>query len=174
MKGVDWVGLTPPEYRPGDDDLIREAIASGAGGWRAKEFVKPDGTRVAVEVLVVALERDPFRWMSLLRRKPERRPGTDVATPVAGALLRLARRLAGTGSVEDLLQVVDRLLAPAMGASYANVALLDEDGASLRIHHDPGTDADVKDRWITVPVTRRHAVGRRGDVRPDAALRQPR
>jgi serine phosphatase RsbU (regulator of sigma subunit) len=150
---IDWVAITPPHYRNADDDAMREAVTTGATGWLTKQFLRPDASLVTVQLLVIALERQPFRWLSLLRPVPE--PSRDVAgeVRVAGSLLRLARRLAGTGSTEEVFAVVDRLLAPALGAAYANVALLDTETGTLRIHHDPSADDDIRERWVSVPST---------------------
>lgn len=153
-ESIDWVSMTPPEYRAADDDAMRESVVSGASGWFRKQFLRADGTRVTADVLVIALERDPLRWLAFLRPDVGH-TGVALGEGVskASSLLRLARRLAGTGSIDEVFAVVDRLLAPALGAKLANMALLDPESGMLHIHHDPNADDTVRERWVSLPPT---------------------
>lgn len=154
LEPVDWVGMTPPEFRLGDDAAIREALTSGTSPWFSKTFIRRDGGRVDAHLMVVTLSQEPFRWLALIRPSGERvaSPAADAAMSASG-LLMMARRLAGAASVDDVLEIFDRLAAPTLGASYVNVALLDEEGETLTIHHDPGLVAEVGERWTHMAVS---------------------
>lgn len=155
-QGIDWVGLTPPEFRTGDDQAINDAIQFGASRWFRKEFEVPDGSRVTIDLLFIATEADPFRWIALLRepgssplrrrREPLRALGQYDAADVT---FRLARRVAGAGTLRQVLIAVDRLATGAIGCDLVSIATPTEWG-TLRIHHDPGASAAIRDRYDEV------------------------
>lgn len=157
---LDWVSITPPEFRTSDDEAMQMVRTRGTTRWWRKVFLGRDGRPRDVELLIVMLHPDPFRWYALVR-EPELagsglRPDQVVsaATPVSmgSALLRLARNLASARSLTDVYLVVDRLVASTLGAAYANVCTLDDDGALLRIHHDPSAPPDVQEAWSELKV----------------------
>lgn len=160
LVGIDWIGLTPVEFRAGDDDLIQDAIRHGVTEWAAKVFVRPDGGRIDVELLVASIAADPFEWVALLRR-PAAGPVSAPLTGdhVARRRLRLSRRLAGCRTVEEVLAVVDRLGAATIGAAYVNVAFVDPAQGVLRLHHDPGLEEGIRQRWQEVPLDRSTLLG---------------
>lgn len=150
-QGIDWVGLTPPEYRTSDDQAINDAINFGASRWYRKEFFVTGGTRVTVDLLFIATEADPFRWLALLREpesSPLRRAGTALKSlapyDAADVTFRLARRVAGAGTLRQVLKAVDRLAPAALGCNLVSVALPTEWG-TLSIHHDPSVPTDIRD-----------------------------
>jgi hypothetical protein len=166
LETIDWVGMTPPEYRLADDEAIRRTIASGSSRWYTKQFELPDGARITVEVLAIALTADPFRWIALIRQPEHAAVGHRLDdSERAAALLTMARRLAGARGLGDVFDIVDRMGATALGAAYLSVALLDRESERLLIHHDPGLDADVRQRWTDVPLDGRTLLG-------DAAVQQ--
>ena len=70
----------------------------------------------------------------------------------AEALAELAGEMAGAESAEILAERVAALAAPAVGADFSNLALLSEDGRSLRLYHGEVLDRGIAARWSQVPV----------------------
>lgn len=156
-EGIDWVGMTPPEFRAADDHAISDAVQYSASRWFRKDFVLPQGERVSVDLLVIATEVNPFRWVALVREagsSPLPAPGPsrsaiDAAPVQTGrAVLALARRLAGASTTPQVFTAVDRLGAAAMGCDYVNVATPVD--ASLRIHHDPSIDESIREQYTDI------------------------
>lgn len=160
--GVDWIGMTPPEYRTGDDEAMTDAKLYGASSWFQKEYIICDGERRRVELLVIALQNEPFRWLALLRSAGSSplRPGPPLRAGQPGrSLLRLARRLAGAASLEEVMRIVDRLGAGALDADSVSVCLLNEDGTQLTVHHDPTTSPGVASRYAEIAVAETTMIG---------------
>jgi hypothetical protein len=161
-QGVDWVGMTPPEHRAADDTAISDAKHYGASSWYRKVFVTGNGERREVELLVLSLQVEPFRWLALLRSagSSPASPSTESsAETVALPTLQLARRLAGAGSVDDVTRIVDRLSTTALDAAHVSLSLLDEDSSTLRIHHDPATAPGVARRYSSLDVSESTMLG---------------
>lgn len=55
LRGVDWhTALTPPEWRAGEQQKLDELRRTGRAVTYQKEYIRKDGTRVPVELLVGA------------------------------------------------------------------------------------------------------------------------
>lgn len=157
--GIDWVGMTPPEYRGADDQAIHDAIKFGASRWFRKEFQVAADVRVTIDLVVIATSTDPFRWIAFLR-EPDSSPlrqgshGSALRALArydsAEVTFRLARQLAGAGTLRQILTAIDRLALSAIGCEYVNVATPTDSG-TLHIHHDPGAATTLKDRYDEVP-----------------------
>lgn len=156
--GIDWVGLTPPEYRQADDQAIHDATKFGASRWFRKEFLVDDGDRVTTDLIVIATETNPFRFIALLREpgsSPLRSRGrpspllTAYDATATASTLRLARRVAGAGTLRQLLSTIDRLAPGAIGCDYVNIATATEWG-TLQIHHEPSADRAILDLYAEV------------------------
>lgn len=161
-SGLDWIGLTPPEYRAADDTAISDAKHYGASRWYSKEYITANGERSEVELLVLSLQVEPFRWLALLRSSgssPASPTTESSAVAVAMPTLRLARRLAGAGSVDDVTRIVDRLSTSALDADHVSLSLLDEDSSTLRIHHDPTTAPGVTREYSSLDVSESTMIG---------------
>lgn len=154
-EGIDWVGMTPAEFRAADDRAISDAVQYSASRWFRKEFILPDGERVGVDLLVIATEVNPFRWVALVRESgssplpaaDRRGPALDDPVRTGHAVLALARRLAGARTARDVFAAVDRLGASALGCDYVNVATLANSTSTLLLHHDPSTDPAIRDQY---------------------------
>lgn len=154
--GLDWVGITPPEYRTGDDQAINDAIKFGASRWFRKQFLTADETRVMIDLIVIATEITPFRFIALLR-EPNSSPlrGHEstlqllTAYDTTDATFRLARRMAGAGTLRQVLTAIDRLAAGAIGCDYVNVATATE-WSTLHIHHEPSAAPSIRDQYTEV------------------------
>ena len=166
-EGVSWVALTPPEYMGGDDRAIVDAIKYGVSGWFRKEFVVGDGGRIAVDLVAIATDNDPFRWVAFMRQAGSSPLPVQHASSISGtrrsyttddASLRLARRLAGAATLRDVVTAVDRLAASSLGCDFANFALVSEHD-TLHIHHVPSTDPLIAERYDEIPLDRSTLLG---------------
>jgi len=166
-EGVSWVDLTPPEYQGSDDRANVDAIKYGVSGWFRKEFMVGAGDRTAIDLVVVATNSNPFRWMALMRlagssplpvqhassfSTSERSYSHDDAT------LRLARRLAAAVTLRDVVTAVDRLAASSLGCDYVNFAIVSEN-RTLRIHHVTSANPLVAERYDELPLDRSTLLG---------------
>ncbi len=167
VEGLSWVALTPPEYQGSDDRATVDAIKFGVSGWFRKEFIIGDGGRVAVDVVVVATNSDPFRWITFMRLAgssplPVKHASSFSTTERSyshdDATFRLARRLAGAVTLRDVVTAVDRLAASSFGCDYVNFALVSEHN-TLRIHHVPSADPLVIGRYDEIPLDRSTLLG---------------
>jgi hypothetical protein len=161
-SGLDWVGITPPEFRADDDTAISDAKHYGASRWYRKEFVLPSGEHSEVELLVLALQVEPFRWLALLRSAGSSPASASVVSSedtVAMATLRLARRLAGAGSLDDVTRIVDRLSTSALDAHHVSIALVNGDSATLEVHLDPATAPGVTRKFSSIDISDATMIG---------------
>ena len=63
---VAWKDLTPPEWREGDRRALEELASSGVASLREKEYIRKDGTRVAVLVGTAMLEEETTASISFV------------------------------------------------------------------------------------------------------------
>jgi PAS domain S-box-containing protein len=68
------------------------------------------------------------------------------------AFARFARALAVAVHSDDVAQAVGTYLARALGASFANLALLDPHADEVRLVHDPTLDKAIAERYVTIPL----------------------
>ncbi|MFC4020212.1 SpoIIE family protein phosphatase [Micromonospora sp. GCM10011542] len=61
---LDWRELTPPGWEVADERALTELATAGRARAYAKEYRHRDGHRVPVLIGVVALEREPLRWLA--------------------------------------------------------------------------------------------------------------
>ncbi|MFC4150259.1 PAS domain S-box protein [Micromonospora mangrovi] len=61
---LDWPGLTPPGWEEADRRALAELAETGRARTYDKEYRHADGRRVPVQIGVVALQRQPLRWLA--------------------------------------------------------------------------------------------------------------
>jgi len=81
-------------------------------------------------------------------------PLADVPVPAVGAPVprRLPDALALPATSAQVAHFVALRAAACVGADYANLALLDDAGTSLRLFHDAFLDQDIADRYTDVAI----------------------
>lgn len=162
-SGIDWIALTPPEYRALDDVAISQVKLYGASSWYQKEFVAETGERRLIELLVLGLQTEPFRWLALLRNagsSPLDAESSASERQHPSAVLRLAQGLAGASSLQDVMRIVDRLATGALQAVHVSLGLLTDDRSQLIVHHDPMVAPDIVQRHLTIEVSETTMLGR--------------
>jgi PAS domain S-box-containing protein len=70
---IGWGQLTPPEYAASDERAIRQLKATGVATPFEKEFIRKDGTRIAVLIAVAMLEASASECVALLIDLTERK-----------------------------------------------------------------------------------------------------
>jgi PAS domain S-box-containing protein len=164
---LDWATLTPPDWRAATEAALREIEETGRVGPFEKEYVRPDGTRAAVIVGSVRLEREPLRLMSFVidqtaRRVAERererllvreRQARQEAEVTVERLGRLQRATAALSAALSPTEVGDATVTQALESLRADAGTLGlRDGNEVVLVHDRGyTDEDAT-QWRRFPM----------------------
>lgn len=94
---------------------------------------------------------------------------TEVAVPLANSgpvpmhsppMDELIATLSGAYSPEAIASAVASKAAPAAGAAYSNVAMLDPSGTTAQLDHGPQLENDMARRWATIPVDHSTPLGK--------------
>ena len=130
----DWRRATPAEQVPLDEAAIAEARARGWWEPYEKEFLRPDGSRLAVRVSSAPLPGEPGRLVVLVQDISEQREAelrrdllrqeVDHRAKNALATARAALRLTRATSIEAFIDQVDGRI----GALAQAISLLAETG----------------------------------------------
>ena len=71
---IDWVNMTPPEYRRFDDDSVAELKAAGINRTAyEKEYIRKDGTRVPIILASAMLDEGRFRGVAFVLDNSDRK-----------------------------------------------------------------------------------------------------
>ena len=143
---VHWRTLTPPEWTDLDTEGVAELRTYGSYGPHLKEYRRPDGTRVTVEVAGALLSDEPLTWVTFVRDATAL-PAAELLTGSGERLAALATDLARDITVSDVARTLIGHLRRSLGASGAG----DPGRAPGGPGHAPG--ADRRD-----PRAGRHAV----------------
>jgi PAS domain S-box-containing protein len=79
LGDLRWTDLTPPEYFPVANRALQELIETGACTPFEKEYLLPDGSRVAVLVGASRIEENPLTWVSYIVELSALRKRTEKA-----------------------------------------------------------------------------------------------
>jgi PAS domain S-box-containing protein len=92
-----WTALTPSEWRDCDDQALAELRATGTAHPREKEYIRKDGSRVAVLIGSTMLDDREDEGVSFVLDLTERKQ-TEEALRQSESYLSEAQRLSSTGS----------------------------------------------------------------------------
>jgi len=105
LRGMDWGGvLTPPEWQEAERQRLAELHRTGNPVWYEKEYIRKDGTRVPIELLVHLVANEdgsPLYYYSFITDITERR---QAEKSLHEAQLRTATILEG---IADTFYSVD-------------------------------------------------------------------
>ncbi|GHO84724.1 PAS domain S-box protein [Dictyobacter formicarum] len=90
---VDWRAVTPPEYLPRDDLGLQELRERGVCTPFEKEYVRSDGSRVAVLIGAAAVQIEPLQWVCFILDITERKRQEQRLQQALDALLLVAAAL---------------------------------------------------------------------------------
>ena len=155
---VDWRAMTPPEWAEADARGVAQLLARGTMDPFEKEFRRPDGTRVPVLLTAATFPEEPGRGVTLVldlsaRKAAERalhaaRARTERLQAATAALSRAA-------TPEDVARVATAQIVAALGAQGvvgASLAVLEPDGATLRLLAASEHPDGIQAAWSTFPL----------------------
>ena len=89
---IDWLNMTPPEYRHLDEASIAELKATGVNGKPLeKEYIRKDGTRIPVAVAGAMLDEDRINGVAFVQDITERKQAQETLRAqhaILGAILQ--------------------------------------------------------------------------------------
>jgi formate hydrogenlyase transcriptional activator len=124
---LSWPDLTPPEYAPLDELAHEEGLRFGACTPFEKEFIRKDGTRVAVLIATAVLKLSPFQWISFVQDLRDRDRLESVEEEVE--FQQGFEEIIGTSAALRRVQRQVRLVAP----TDATVLILGETGTGKEL-----------------------------------------
>ena len=127
---VHWRLLTAPEWTSMDDSAVDELRATGSYGPHLKEYLRPDGTRLTVEVTSALLSPEPPSWVTFIR-DPAAQPDSGTLADSAERLAVLAGELGRDVTVTDVTRTLTRHVRQAMGALGSTIMVVDLAGQSM-------------------------------------------
>ena len=118
---INWIELTPPEYRQLDEQALAETRARGVCASYEKEYVRRDGRRVPVLIGGAAFENDPDSGIFFVVDLSDRKQ--------AESLLRESERRFRV--MADTAPVLIWMAGPDSLCNYFNKAWLDFTGRTI-------------------------------------------
>jgi PAS domain S-box-containing protein len=157
LQAMDWSReLTPPEWRALEHESLAELERTGEPVRYEKEYVRKNGSRVPIELLVhrvAGADGKTLYYYSFLTDITERKQAQRQLAANLDAMTRLQKL--GTlfvrgGELEPILgQVVEAAIAIS-GADFGDVQLLDAETGGLRIVAQRGFPQWWVDYWSLV------------------------
>ncbi|MEA2166830.1 MAG: hypothetical protein QOF76_130 [Solirubrobacteraceae bacterium] len=148
--GLDWTAITPPEYVEAD---ARALASIGSGSEAApyeKEYIRPDGRRVAVLINGKLISREPLRIIATSFELTERRAAErDVAAALARTrrLQQITASLSATNSAAEIARAVLHHGLEELSASAAILVRGD------KVEHAVGFPPAQVEGWTQFPAT---------------------
>ncbi|MGN6606132.1 MAG: SpoIIE family protein phosphatase [Jatrophihabitans sp.] len=163
---IDWVAITPPEYRAIDEVKVAELRDRGSHAPYEKEYVRKDGSRVPLLVASAHLDRAAGTGLSLMVDLSEQwaaRATAEAATRRLALIADVSRSLLDAVSGDDVLHRFADALVPAVG-TFAAVFVAE--GPLLRRAAVASTEPGLAAQLVN-----RHPVPASSDVPVVRALR---
>ena len=149
---VHWRTLTPPEWTDLDTQAVAELRAYGSYGPHLKEYRRPDGTRVTVEVAGALLSDEPLTWVTFVRDATAL-PAAELLTGSGERLAALATDLARDITVSDVARTLIGHLRRSLGASGAAILDVLPGGQAMRPVLTDGIPGQAATRFGEIPTT---------------------
>lgn len=113
LQGTTYYQLTPPEYHQADSERVKTIIEFNQSAEYEKEFIRKDGSRVAVAVTAFPVngnDGNPIGLAGIIRDITERKSFENQLTHQAlhDPLTKLANRVLFSNRVEHALERVSR------------------------------------------------------------------
>ncbi|GER91789.1 sensor histidine kinase [Dictyobacter vulcani] len=112
--GIDWVDITPVEYKPLYEQALHELQTRGVCTPFEKEYIHRDGSRVPVLLGAATIQQDPLQWVSFMLDLTTQKQVEHERTRALAAFQALA---------EHSPDVITRFDAATFRLQYANPAL---------------------------------------------------
>ncbi len=104
----DWFALTPAEWRSADQLAVEQLAKSGVAALREKEYIRKDGSRIAVLVGSEMVGRDVPLAMSFIVDLTERKQAQATLERLREVRATEARSRALLDTAPDAMVIVDR------------------------------------------------------------------
>jgi hypothetical protein len=150
--GIRWPELTPPEFRPADEQALAQLKATGVDIPYEKEFVRKDGSRVPVIIGAAMLdelrqEGVAFVLDNTARKQAEIRLGRDFSAVTK--LQEVGSLFVREGNLQAVLERIVEVAIDISKADFGNIQLLDPE-SGLRIAAHRGFPQWYLDYWNQV------------------------
>ena len=149
--GLDWMAMTPPEHRAQDERGMEVLRRGEPFPVVEKEYLRPDGSRVAVLIGGAVVNSEPYEWVSVV---------VDVSDHkhLEWRLLLAERRHheAEMRAASTTLAALQQALLPA--------ELPDPPGISLAARYSAAKDSEVGGDWYDAFLTDGRLLCTVGDV----------
>ena len=135
LRTIDWAKvLTPPEWLAGEREKLEELNRTGQPVRYEKEYIRKDGTRVPIELLV-HLARDeqgqPLYYYAFITKITERKAGEEQLrrwTAVLVAFNRILHETLAAPTVEKLGQLCLDIAGTLIGSPFGFIGEVGADG----------------------------------------------
>jgi PAS domain S-box-containing protein len=148
--GLRWDALTPDEWRHVDAEIIQDILTTGHSHQKEKDYLRKDGSRVAVLLGSAQLRPDTGDVVTFvvdisarksaemekeasLRREQEARHQALEAQRKAEQLLEVTAALSRARTPEEVAEVAVKQGMAALGASDCSFRLLNDNGDALEL-----------------------------------------
>lgn len=135
---IDWVELTPSEWRAFDEAAGTDIAQRGAAGPIRKEYRHRDGSRVPVVISGIRVTAEPFRWVSVVMDLRTPRVVADRLTDNEGLFRSVLDTMLDPVVLYRTVQDADGAVIDLV-VYYRNQAAVDEDAppAGTRLSQMP-------------------------------------
>jgi PAS domain S-box-containing protein len=152
--GLRWTELTAPESSAYDQRALGNLLG-GVGETipYEKEYLRRDGSRVAVMIHGTLLSAEPLRVLATVFELTERKAAErEVATLLArtARLQEITASLSATNSAAEISRAV---IHHGLEELTASAGILVRREAFLRVEHAVGFPPDVVEQWRSFPAT---------------------
>ncbi len=142
-RAIDWIGMTPPEYRHLDERSLAELRAVGANETPyEKEYIRKDGTRIPILISGAMLDDARFNGVAFVLDITDRKRAEEKLEKAYGELEeRVTERTKELRDAEKKLREMNEILEQRVEArtadlQAANAALQNSRLASLNLMED--------------------------------------
>lgn len=168
--GIRWDAMTPDDWKETDQQIIQELLDTGRSSQREKEYLRKDGTRIAVLIGAARLvpddedvvafvvnisarkEAEQERERSLEREQTARVAALE-AQRRAEQLLDVTAAFSRARTPKEIARVTMNEGMTALGASGCSFTLVNDAGDALELIDSVGYGPGTLDRWRTTPLS---------------------
>ena len=150
-EGLNWRELTPPEHRETDDRALRELHETGRVRPYEKEYVRPDGSRVAVLIGGTRLSRDPFRTLDTSYDLSARKAAEAEAAALLARTRRLQEVTATLSASNSAAAIARAVIHHGLEDLSASAGVLLRGGENLFVEHTAGVAREIVEDWRAFP-----------------------